>query len=99
MKLVVNTGRAVATVARELGVTEQTLGRWVNAHRIRQQPKSAPVRLGRDGRIAGCGVAAQKSWSAGAGRGCCAAGSRRAAGSNDIGAIRQAGPIGACGPS
>lgn len=30
VKLVVNTGRAVATVARELGVKEQTLGRWVN---------------------------------------------------------------------
>lgn len=37
VKLVVNTGRAVATVARELGVKEQTLGRWVNAHRVRQQ--------------------------------------------------------------
>ncbi len=37
VKLVVNTGRAVATVARELGVKEQTLGRWVNAYRVRQQ--------------------------------------------------------------
>ena len=37
VKLVVNTGRAVATVARELGVKEQTLGRWVNAYRDRQQ--------------------------------------------------------------
>lgn len=37
VKLVVNTGRAVATVARELGVKEQTLGRWVNAYRGRQQ--------------------------------------------------------------
>ena len=37
VKLVVNTGRAVATVARELGVKEQTLGRWVNAFRVRQQ--------------------------------------------------------------
>ena len=35
VKLVVNTGRAVATVARELGVKEQTLGRWVLAHRSR----------------------------------------------------------------
>ncbi len=31
MKLVINTGRAVATVARELGINEATLGRWVNA--------------------------------------------------------------------
>ena len=37
VKLVVNTGRTVATVARELGVKEQTLGRWVNAYRDRQQ--------------------------------------------------------------
>jgi len=37
VKLVVNTGRPVATVARELGVKEQTLGRWVNAHRARQE--------------------------------------------------------------
>jgi transposase len=29
--LVVNTGRAVAVVARELGIQESTLGRWVNA--------------------------------------------------------------------
>ncbi len=37
VKLVVNTGRSVAVVARELGVKEQTLGRWVNAYRGRQQ--------------------------------------------------------------
>ena len=37
VKLVINTGRPVATVARELGVKEQTLGRWVNAYRARQQ--------------------------------------------------------------
>ncbi len=37
VKLVVNTGRTVATVARELGVKEQTLGRWVNAYRDRKQ--------------------------------------------------------------
>jgi transposase len=29
VKLVITTGRAVATVARELGVNEATLGRWV----------------------------------------------------------------------
>ena len=36
VKLVVNTGRTIAKVARELGVKEQTLGRWVNAYRERQ---------------------------------------------------------------
>lgn len=33
VKLVVNTGRPVAVVARELGVVEQTLGNWVKAYR------------------------------------------------------------------
>ena len=37
VKLVINTGRPVAVVARELGVKEQTLGRWVNLFRERQQ--------------------------------------------------------------
>lgn len=37
VKLVVNTGRPVARVARELGIKEQTLGRWVNAYRARQE--------------------------------------------------------------
>ena len=35
LKLVVNTGLPIATVARELGVKEQTRGRWVNAYRAR----------------------------------------------------------------
>ena len=37
VRLVINTGRAVATVARELGIKEQTLGRWVNAYKARQE--------------------------------------------------------------
>ncbi len=37
VKLVVNTGRPVATVARELGIKEQTLGRWVNLAKARQE--------------------------------------------------------------
>ena len=36
VKLVVNTGRAVVTVARELGINEATLGRWVNSFKARQ---------------------------------------------------------------
>jgi transposase len=35
VKLVVTTGRAVATVTRELGVNEATLGRWVAAFKAR----------------------------------------------------------------
>lgn len=33
VKLVINTARPVATVARELGLKEQTLGRWVSSFR------------------------------------------------------------------
>jgi transposase len=35
VKLVINTGRTVATVARELGLKEQTLGRWVHDFQAR----------------------------------------------------------------
>ena len=35
VKLVINTGRTVAVVARELGVQESTLGRWVHDFRAR----------------------------------------------------------------
>ena len=35
VKLVINTGRPIATVARELGLKEPTLGRWVNLYRRR----------------------------------------------------------------
>jgi transposase len=34
VKLVVNTGRPVAVVARELGIVEQTLGNGVKAYRF-----------------------------------------------------------------
>ena len=30
VKLVISTGRAIATVARELGINEASLGRWVS---------------------------------------------------------------------
>ena len=36
VKLVMSTGRAVSVVARELGIKEQTLGRWVNLYKSRQ---------------------------------------------------------------
>lgn len=35
VKLVINTGRTVAIVARELGLNEATLGRWVHDFRAR----------------------------------------------------------------
>ncbi len=43
VKLVINTGRTVALVARELGINEATLGRWVNAQKVRQDGGDAPL--------------------------------------------------------
>ena len=34
-RLVIDTGRTIAAVAREIGVGEQLLGRWVHAERAR----------------------------------------------------------------
>jgi transposase len=41
--LVVNTGRTVAVVARELGINEATLGRWVNLQKDHQDAGDAPL--------------------------------------------------------
>jgi transposase len=43
VKLVVTTGRAVATVARELGINEATLGRWVMAFKARNETGQTEV--------------------------------------------------------
>ena len=43
VKLVINTGRSVATVARELGLKEQTLGRWVQVFKARQDASDGPL--------------------------------------------------------
>ena len=37
VKLVINTGRPTAVVARELGIVEQTLDNWVRAYRARHE--------------------------------------------------------------
>ncbi len=41
--LVINTGRTVAVVARELGINEATLGRWVNLHKGRRDAGETPL--------------------------------------------------------
>ena len=51
VKLVVNTGRAVAVVARELGIKEQTLGRWVNLYKSRQDAGDGCRIHSRHGRV------------------------------------------------
>ena len=43
VKLVINTGRTVAVVARELGIQESTLGRWVNLPKDRHDGGEAPL--------------------------------------------------------
>lgn len=42
-RLVIDTGRTVAAVAREIGVGEQLLGRWVQQERARTGPESSQV--------------------------------------------------------
>ena len=48
VKLVIETSRPVAVVARELGLLEGTLGNWVNAYRkshpVEEQPLALPDR-------------------------------------------------------
>ena len=56
VKLVINTGRPVAVVARELGIQESTLGRWVNLFKSRQDAGDGAVERDRAGRA---GPAAQ----------------------------------------
>lgn len=43
VKLVITTGRAVATVARELGIDEATLGHWVTAFKARNETGQTAV--------------------------------------------------------
>jgi transposase len=48
VKLVIETSRPIAVVARELGLLEGTLGNWVNAYRkshpVEEQPLAVPDR-------------------------------------------------------
>lgn len=44
-RLVIDTGRTVAAVAREIGVGEQLLGRWLRLERARSGPGEAPLDL------------------------------------------------------
>jgi transposase len=48
VKMVIETSRPIAVVARELGLLEGTLGNWVNAYRkshpVEEQPLALPDR-------------------------------------------------------
>ena len=43
VKLVIETSRPIAVVARELGLLEGTLGNWVNAYRKRHPVEDQPL--------------------------------------------------------
>jgi transposase len=51
VKLVIDTSRPVAQVARELGINEGTLGNWVNAYRREHPVDEAPLTLGERARL------------------------------------------------
>jgi transposase-like protein len=45
VKLVIDTSRPIAQVAKELGVVEGTLGNWVNAYRRDHASDEAPLTM------------------------------------------------------
>lgn len=45
VKMVIETSRPVAVVARELGLNEGTLGNWVNAYRRDHAGEEAPLSI------------------------------------------------------
>lgn len=49
-KLVIDTGRSIAAVAREINVGEQTLGKWVKKEKSRRGPGEATGPLAEDDR-------------------------------------------------
>jgi transposase len=51
-KMVVDTSRAVAEVARELGVSETTLGNWVRAYREAHAEDEPPLQVSERARLA-----------------------------------------------
>ena len=44
-KMVVETSRAIADVARELGISETSLGNWVRAYREKHAGEEPPLQL------------------------------------------------------
>jgi transposase len=50
-RMVVETSRAIAEVARELGVSETSLGNWVRAYREKHAEDEPPLRLSERARL------------------------------------------------
>jgi len=49
--MVVETSRAIADVARELGISETSLGNWVRAYRERHAEDEPPLQLSERARL------------------------------------------------
>ena len=51
VRLVVDTSRPIAEVAREIGVHEGTLGNWVNKYRVEHAGDEPPLQLSERARL------------------------------------------------
>ncbi|MCW2861981.1 MAG: transposase family protein [Actinoallomurus sp.] len=51
MKLVIETSRPIAQVAKELGIHEATLGNWVNAYRREHAGEEPPLSVSERARL------------------------------------------------
>jgi transposase len=50
-RMVIETSRAIADVARELGISETSLGNWVRAYRERHAADEPPLQLSERARL------------------------------------------------
>ena len=50
-RMVVETSRPIADVARELGINETSLGNWVRAYRVRHADDEPPLQLSERARL------------------------------------------------
>ena len=50
-RMVVETSRAIADVARELGISETSLGNWVRAYREKHAEDEPPLRISERARL------------------------------------------------
>lgn len=51
VKMVIDTSRPIAQVARELGINEGTLGNWVNRYRIEHAGEEPPLQMSERARL------------------------------------------------
>jgi transposase len=51
VKLVIDTSRPIAAVAREIGVNEGTLGNWVNRYRVDHADEEPPLTISERARL------------------------------------------------